>query len=397
MTTAAAPNALAGNRARSRPLSIAPAVATAAIASIGAGAIHAAAIGVHSEHRQAVITFTIVAILQLGWGILALQRRGRGVACAGIVINAGAVVGWIMAKTNGIWFVDGLDESEGVQFADTTAIVLAAIAVLAALAALIWRNPQSWSGSWAFTATAVMVAVVTGLAMVSAGSHNHAHGAAGHAHSGGSASGGSGHRHAAAVVPPKEYDPTKPIDLGGVPGVTPQEQARAENLIAITLVRLPQWKDPAYAEAHGFRSIGDGFTGDEHFINTSFFDDGHILDPDRPESLVYDTRSGKRVLESAMFMMAPGDSWDDIPDIGGPLTQWHIHNNLCFTTTGQVAGLTNAEGGCNAPLVKGPETPMIHVWIRKHPCGPFAALEGVGAGQVAPGDAKACDTAHGGV
>jgi hypothetical protein len=160
-------------------------------------------------------------------------------------------------------------------------------------------------------------------------------------------------------------------------------------------MRLPQWSDPAYAESKGFHSIGDGFTGDEHFINTAFFDDGRVLDPDHPESLVYNTRSGKRVLESAMFMLAPGDTFADVPDIGGPLTQWHIHNNLCFTTDGRVAGLTNGEGGCTAPLVKGPETPMIHVWIRKHPCGPFAALEGVGAGQVEEGQTKLCDTAHG--
>jgi hypothetical protein len=303
------------------------------------------------------------------------------VACAGILINGGAVIGWIIAKTSGISFVDGLEEAEGAQFADTTAMVFAAVAVLAAVLALFWQNPQSWYGSWAFTATAVVVAVITGLAMVSAGSHTHAHGAAGHAHGAGG-TGGPGHAHTAAVVPPKEYDPNKPIDLGGVPGVTPQQQARAENLIAITLLRLPQWKDPAYAESRGFHSIGDGVTGDEHFVNTAFFDDGRILDPDHPESLVYDTRSGKRVLESAMFMLAPGDSFADIPNVGGPLTQWHIHNNLCFTSGGTVAGLTNADGGCNAPLVKGPETPMIHVWIRKHPCGPFAALEGVGAGQV---------------
>ncbi len=29
---------------------------------------------------------------------------------------------------------------------------------------------------------------------------------------------------------------------------------------------------------------------------------------------------------------------------------------------------------------------MIHVWITPHPCGPFAALEGVGAGQIAAGE-----------
>src|SRR4051794_28338764 len=84
-------------------------LAIGAAASLGAGAIHAAAIGVHSEHRQAVIAFAVLALLQLGWGAIALVRSGRLLALAGIVINGGAVVGWAMAKTSGISFVDGLD------------------------------------------------------------------------------------------------------------------------------------------------------------------------------------------------------------------------------------------------------------------------------------------------
>jgi hypothetical protein len=38
---------------------------------------------------------------------------------------------------------------------------------------------------------------------------------------------------------------------------------------------------------------------------------------------------------------------------------------------------------------------MIHVWIIPHRCGPFAALEGVGAGQIAPGQERLCDHQHG--
>ena len=38
---------------------------------------------------------------------------------------------------------------------------------------------------------------------------------------------------------------------------------------------------------------------------------------------------------------------------------------------------------------------MIHVWIEKHPCGPFAALEGLGAGQIRDGEERLCDVAHG--
>lgn len=61
-----------------------------------------------------------------------------------------------------------------------------------------------------------------------------------------------------------------------------------------------------------------------------------------------------------------------------------------------MAGLTDGDGNCPAGLVKPVETPMIHVWIEAHPCGPFAALEGIGAGRIAEGDERLCDSVHGG-
>jgi hypothetical protein len=203
----------------------------------------------------------------------------------------------------------------------------------------------------------------------------------------------------AASVAPVPYDPTKPIDLGGVPGVTPEQQARAENLVAITLARLPKFSDPAVAESLGWRSIGDGITGHEHYVNWSLLDDGRILDPDFPESLVYEMRNGQKTLVSAMFMLAPGSTLETAPDIGGALTQWHIHDNLCFATgpngAARVVGLTDSNGNCRIGQKSDDPVPMIHVWITPHPCGPFAALEGVAAGQVKPGETHLCDTAHG--
>ena len=63
--------------------------------------------------------------------------------------------------------------------------------------------------------------------------------------------------------------------------------------------------------------------------------------------------------------------------------QWHVHDNLCFTddpVAPQVAGLTRPDGTCRAAAGQTRESPMIHVWITPNACGPFAALEGVGAG-----------------
>src|SRR3712207_8064640 len=90
-------------------------VGLAALTSLGAGAIHAAAIGVHSEHRPAVLAFTALAALQLAWGVLALLRGTRLVAVIGLLIGTGALAGWALAKVSGIPFIDGLDVAEPIQ------------------------------------------------------------------------------------------------------------------------------------------------------------------------------------------------------------------------------------------------------------------------------------------
>ena len=202
-----------------------------------------------------------------------------------------------------------------------------------------------------------------------------------------------------ATVAPTPYDPNLPIDLSGVEGVTPQQQAFAENLVGATVRDLPQWADPAVAEAAGFRSIGDGLTGHEHYIQWDWIDDDVWLDADFPESLVYEPQpDGTKKLVSAMFMLRTDTPLADVPDWGGTLMQWHIHDDLCFTDdpdAPRVGSVTSVGGTCSPPLVKFAPAPMIHVWIVPHECGPFAALEGVGAGQVLDGQERWCDTAHG--
>ena len=425
---------------------------TAAMASLGAGAIHAAAVGVHSEHPQAVRAFVAVAAVQLGFGALALVRRSRALGVGLAVANALAFGGWVLAKTSGISFVDGLDVSEPIQWADGAAAALALVAMLVAARYAIGGGTGDRSdaadheastgfgapgprrsGRWALNAVGVVVAVVTLSSMVAAGSHDHAghddHAAGAHdqaagshdqaassSHEHGGTEVGSaasadapgdhaadpgahaGHTGTPAAVAAAPYDPKLPIDLGGVDGVTPEQQARAENLVAITLIRLPHFADYRTAEAEGYHSIGDGFTGHEHFINWDTLEDGQVLNPDKPEALVYDTSDGGRRLVSVMFMLAPGATLDKVPDIGGKLTQWHIHDDLCFSrdpTAPVVAGITSVGGSCPAGLQKLTPVPMIHVWIEPNPCGPFSALEGIGAGQVKAGEEQACDHVHG--
>jgi hypothetical protein len=351
----------------------------AGLASLGAGAVHAAAAGAHGDHPAAVYVFTALAVVQLAWGGWAMAHRTAWVGYAGVAVGLAAVLGWALAKTTGIPFVAGLDQVEPIQLADVTAAALAVVATFFALAAI--GPGRSLPGlplpTWVTAAALTGVAV---LGTVATSGHVHT----GHAHLG-----------AAAHVHTVPYDPALPIDLGGTPGVTPQQQAAAENLVAVTLVKLPQWADPAVALKAGFRSIGDGFTGTEHFVNQAFMHDSYTLDPDHPESLVYDTTGGGRRLEAAMYMLATGTPLTKVPDVGGALVQWHTHENLCYTKDGLVRGITDASGTCPAGLFKPQPTPMVHVWITKNACGPFAALEGIGGGHIAEGQTKLCDHAHG--
>jgi len=203
----------------------------------------------------------------------------------------------------------------------------------------------------------------------------------------------------ATAYKPKPYDPSKPIDLGGYPGVTPAERARAEKLVRDTLLYLPHYADTATAYREGYRSIGDAGTGDEHYVKFSYADDGHILDPKYPESLVYEVINGKKTLVAAMYILPFGTRYTDIPDVGGPMTQWHVHDDLCLAPTSdplqKQVTLARPDGTCAPGQVTAGKAPMIHVWIVPNKCGPFAALEGIGAGQTTDGNGRLCDRVHG--
>jgi hypothetical protein len=202
----------------------------------------------------------------------------------------------------------------------------------------------------------------------------------------------------------KAFDPGHPVDLSGTPGVTAAQQHAAEALVSATLRDLPQFANQSGAYAAGYRTIGDASTGDEHWVNWAYANDGDVLDSKHPESLVYDTHTpGHPVLEAAMYMLPPGSRWTDIPPLfQSALTQFHVHKDLCFAQTSDplqkvFAGFTDSAGNCPPGRTLAGNVPMIHVWIVKNPCGPFAALSGVAAGQVPPGESPNCDTAHAGV
>jgi len=385
----------------------------AAIASLGAGAIHATCVGTHGDERTVIFSFAVIAALQIGWGALALVRSGALVAWSGILINGAAFGGWVLTRTTGIGFIKGFETAESPGFPDTLCAVLAAVAVLGAAAALL--NRFEWVSRprpvlVALAGVAILSISVPG--MVKTGDHSHDEGGGAHGDDHGAGDHDmenmdhsdpdhdmEGMDHSNPAIAPVPYTGQLPVDLGGVPGVTPDQQAEAEDLVTRTIEDLPQFADPATLPARGWYPIGDAVTGFEHYINWPLIDDDDILDPNKPESLVFQVGpGGQRTLVAAMFITPRDVTVEDPPDFGGALVQWHAHNNLCYGGVPnqlRIMAVVPYPQPCPGNTFRDHLSPMIHVWIVPNECGPFASLEGDGAGVLAEGQTRMCDHAHG--
>jgi hypothetical protein len=143
-----------------------PGMTTAALTSIGAGVVHAGAIGSHADHPELARLFVTVACFQLGWGVVALRRPSRWLALVGAIGNLVAVGGWLTTRLTGLSFIDGLELRETAQFADASCALFGLVAAgLAAFAFLIgWRTAnraQLWLPSLLVAGLAIP-ALVTG-------------------------------------------------------------------------------------------------------------------------------------------------------------------------------------------------------------------------------------------
>lgn len=155
---------------------------------------------------------------------------------------------------------------------------------------------------------------------------------------------------------------------------TPEQVADAEDLHADTATALARYTDPAAAAADGYDVAGIAGL-DYHASNETYLHDGRILDPERPETLVYAAGPGGPVLLGAMFQM-PGFG-EAGPAIGGPLTVWHGHEAICFSLMPPgLTGIVSPLGGCPVGSFAIPRTvEMMHVWTAPGAPQPFGDLD----------------------
>jgi hypothetical protein len=366
--------------ATTRPLSTY--LATAAAASAGAGLVHAAAAGGHSDEPTLAWLFALCAVAQLGWAALLVFRPHRLLVAAGVLLNAGCIAVWALTRITDVGGPFGSVEEVGFQ--DSLAALLAAIAVIGGTVALVGRNRTARH----LDAPAIGVACLLVLVLaVPAMAATHTHGA-GHSHDDGAvvvaADGGhthadststSAHSHATAAG----EAPTGPIIALDDPRLTSEQRARGTTLLDDTRLAMAFFPNEAAVVAAGYQSIGDGrVSAFEHFVNSAYMTDGRELDPHAIESIVLQRQpDGTKKVASAMYILNPGRTLADAPDIAGPLSSWHDHQNLCWNDAGHIAGIL-VNGVCRPGGTFRGTSPMLHVWIESTPCGPFSGIEGHG-------------------
>jgi hypothetical protein len=184
--------------------------------------------------------------------------------------------------------------------------------------------------------------------------------------------GGDGHAHSHA--PGSVATPGSVLPLIEDREPTPGELAEAERLRMDVAAAIAPYADLAIAAAAGFDVEGIHGTN-FHAANKANEEDGRVLDPSLPETLVYAAGPEGPVLLGAMFVMpslgAPG------PAVGGPATIWHAHENICLSLTPPaLTGILSPLGNCPVGSIAWPVTPeMIHVWTVPGAPEPFGDLD----------------------
>ncbi len=154
---------------------------------------------------------------------------------------------------------------------------------------------------------------------------------------------------------------------------TAAEEHAAGELHRATAAAIAKYEDPAVAAAAGY-DVDNMWGRDFHAANAAYEADGHIFDPEKPETLIYAVVDGEPVLLGAMFTMP--ELGQAGPAIGGPLTVWHAHDHICVGLPGIISGLQSPFGTCPIGSVSIPETnEMIHVWTLPGVPEPFGDLE----------------------
>ena len=151
---------------------------------------------------------------------------------------------------------------------------------------------------------------------------------------------------------------------------TSNQVIAAERLVeqSFQAARRNRWFDFAKGMSDGYKqSAGDP----NHYSNLEFIVDEAVLDPERPEVLMYyPTPTGPK-LTGVMFLVRTPE--EQGAQVSGPFTRWHYHvwpeltcllHGILMTTRAPCSDINEVA------TYRSPE--MMHVWLVDHPGGAFA-------------------------
>jgi hypothetical protein len=333
-----------------RPLRL-PSTSTVAVVLIGASAaIHAALANAHAaEARELgplfILDAGLLAAATLG-ALLAQQRpqwlflrRWRPLATGLLVAN---VLAYIVYVGSGREHVE--QAALAVKLVEITALGLLLLPSGGREETARRRQLRAWA---TLVSSMLFLGLATGLIAWGAGMKHHDIPAAGEA------------PHATEPVPGHS------VRRKLVFPATPENEVATAKLVEETRRGAARYTNLSTAIEAGY--VGAVTGPNSHLENKAFKTDDAILDPTRPEQLVYAaTPEGPLLLGVVYVMPAPRLPG---PEVGGSLTPWHSHT-ICVTIVPPfIAGLVTPFGNCpfGAANVVLPE--MMHVWIVDNPTG----------------------------
>jgi hypothetical protein len=327
----AQPLALIAIRLRPGRRSVPGTVLGASVLMAMAGAIHLALI---STHRNEPLTALLFLFNGTGYIALSLAFTWRWWRLAAASLLIATLIGYLM------WIAIGLDSPDQVAIAtkllELTALGLVLVPVRGEPLA---HRTSRWVSLGVAVPLLTLVATST-IWIVDLGRPD------------------PKHSHAGAVL-----QATNDV-------ATPQQVAAAAQLYSDTKAGILPYEDWHKALAAGYRP-GQNLGGSSHWMNQRYVEAGYVMDPHRPQGLVYANAKQGPVLIGAMFQMKHIGQFG--PDPGGPLTAWHQHENICVSPIFFEFSLMTPFATCPLGAIDLSVSPMLHVWIVDNPKGgPFA-------------------------
>jgi hypothetical protein len=244
----------------------------------------------------------------------------------------------------------------GGQARSLVGLLAVPVAVIAATTAVM---TPAWAGSEG------PASMASGSSSMSSSSSHPASSTSSMADSSGALQGGMGDMGSTGGQPDMQmYGSTNPP--------TAAQVEAASNLIKQTDASLVRYENVNNAIAAGYTERL-ATNGEEHLLCQNCSGDYAGLNPQYPGSLVYaiNVKGHPPILLGAMYLMGAGNG----PQIGGGLTRWHTHLEVCQGGQVIIAGFGVAlpGHGCTPSTWKHKYTSqMLHVWVVPYPGGVFS-------------------------